>query len=350
MPVDMKTIAERVGVSKTTVHRALNNVGRISPETREKIIKVAAELDYKPNNLARGLRSQKSITIGLVVIGLTNSFYATILEGVENIATETGYSVLIARTTGSVKREVKHLDLLREKRVDGIIIAPAHPVENAAYFERIRETGIPFVFIDRNVPSVESDYVMTDNYLGAYMAGKHLASLGRKKICIAILPGNEMISTSATERLRGLTAALLEAGLEPPAWIGQGMPSQKPQEAFAAVAVEKFLKDGGEVDGVFAINDNTAIGVITGLKHMSLSVPGDVSVVGFDDLDIAPFIQPPLTTVRQPSRQIGEEAVHLLLRRIDNPSISYKHLLLPPELIIRESCGDTAMVKGLKCT
>jgi len=340
MPADMKTIAERVGVSKTTVHRALANAGRISPETRAKILKVAAELDYRPNNLARGLRSQKSATVGLVVIGLTNSFYATILEGVESIATESGYSVLIARSDGSPSREIRHLDVFREKRVDGMIIAPASSTQNIDYYKKLQQNGIPFVFIDRYVPSVDSDYVMTDNFLGAYMAGKHLLKLGRKKIGFGMIPGSEMTSTSVTERLRGLTAALTEAGLGPPIMIGEGVPSMRPQESFAVAAVKKFLQDGGEVDGILGGNDDTAIGIIKGLKEMGVAVPDDVSVIGFDDLDIAPYIQPALTTIRQPARQMGEEALRLLLERMSTESgTHHKHVLLQPELIVRESCG-----------
>lgn len=340
MSADMKTIAERVGVSKTTVHRALANVGRISPETRERILKVAAELDYRPNNLARGLRSQKSATIGLVVIGLTNSFYSTILEGVESIATETGYSVLIARTLGNPILEINHLNLLREKRVDGMIIAPAHPTQNIDYYRKLRDNGIPFVFIDRYVPAIESDYVVTDGFRGAYLAGRHLIGLGRRRIGFGCLPGSEMMSTAVQERLRGLTAALEEAGLDKPALVGHGMPAISPQESFSAAAIRAYLEGGGKVDSILGGNDDTAIGVIKGLAEMGISVPDEVSVVGFDDLEIAPYIQPALTTIRQPTRKLGEEAVRLLFERIDaNATGDHKHLLLVPELIVRESCG-----------
>ncbi len=340
MAADMKTIAERVGVSKTTVHRALANAGRISPATREKILRVAAELDYRPNNLARGLRSQRSATIGVVVIGLTNSFYATVLEGIESVATDSGYSVLLARTLGSPSRELRHLDVLREKRVDGIILAPAHPEQNADYYRKLKANGMPFVLIDRHVPTVDTDYVTTDNFMGGYMAGRHLVSLGRRKIGFGRVPGSEMMSTSVIDRLRGLTAALDEAGLEPPAILGEGVPPFSPQESFAATSVRKFFEDGGIVDGILGANDDTAIGMIKGLTEMGLAVPGDVSVIGFDDLEIAPYVQPALTTVRQPAMRMGEESLRVLMERISaEPLDGYKHLLLQPELIIRESCG-----------
>lgn len=340
MPADMKAIAERVGVSKTTVHRALANVGRISPETREKILKVAAELDYRPNNLARGLRSQKSATIGFVVIGLTNSFYSTILEGVESVATDSGYSILVARSGARPSRELQHLNVLREKRVDGIIVAPSHPTQNTDYYQKLRDDGVPFVFIDRFMPSVEADYVLTDNCMGGYLAGRHLVSLGRRRIGFGTLPGNEMLATSVRERLRGLVAALDEAGIGPPIMLDEDLPESQPQEFFAAAAVERFLQNGGTLDGVFGCNDNTAIGVMTGLSRAGLRVPEDVSVVGFDDLDIAPYVRPALTTIRQPARRLGEEAMRLLLEKMSSSGpVSCKHILLPPQLVVRESCG-----------
>lgn len=340
MTADMKTIAERVGVSKTTVHRALANAGRISPTTREKILRVAEELDYRPNNLARGLRSQKSATIAVVVIGFTNSYYSTVLEGVETAATDNGYSVLIARTLGSPSRELRQLDVLREKRVDGIILAPAHPEQNVTYYRKLQQNGLPFVLIDRYIPTVDSDYVTTDNFLGGYLAGKHLVGLGRTKIGFGRVPGSEMKSTSVIDRLRGLTAALAEADLAPPVILGEGIPDITPQESFAASSVQAFLEGGGVVDGVLSANDDTAIGTIKGFKEMGLRVPEDVSVVGFDDLDISPYVQPALTTIRQPARRMGEEAFVLLLERMseERPS-GYKHLLLQPELVVRESCG-----------
>ena len=210
----MKTIARRVGVSKTTVHRALSNVGGINHETRERILKVAAELDYTPNNLARGLRSHKSATIGFVVTGLTNSFYSSILEGVESVSTHAGYSILVAGTAGKPSAEVQHLNVLREQRVDGMIIAPAHSKANVGYYDKLLKTGIPFVFMDRFIPEVDADYVVTDNFAGGYMAAKHLIGLGKRRIGFGTTPGPEMMAASSSERLRGAETALEEAGLQ----------------------------------------------------------------------------------------------------------------------------------------
>lgn len=347
MAADMKTIAERVGVSKTTVHRALSNSGRISEETRERIIRVARELDYRPNNLARGLRSQKSATIGVIAIGLTNSFYSTILDGIQDAAIDSGYSILLACSDGRPSRELMHLNVLREKRVDGIIIAPAHPKDNLHYFQKLKQSGLPFVFIDRYMPDIDADYVMTDNFAGGYAAGKHLVSQGRKRIGFGCVSQGEMNATSVKERLRGLQTALEEEGAEFAGLIGRGMPNLRPQEAFAAASVEGFIRAGNRVDAILATNDNIAIGLITGVKNMKLKVPDDIAIMGFDDLDIAQFVRPALTTIRQPSRKIGEEAMRLLTDRIsasqDMPS---KHLLLPPELVIRESCGANKPEEG----
>lgn len=340
MPVDMQTIAKMVGVSRTTVHRALSRSGRISEETRRKILDVARQLDYRPNNLARGLRSQKSATIGIIVTGL-NTFYSTILGGAEDLAAENGYSILLARSGGSPAREVEDLDVLREKRVDGIIVAPAHPVRSAPYFKKLLDTGPPFVFIDREVEGIPADSVSTDNFTGGLIVGRHLISIGRTKIAFGCVEDTEMEATSIRERLRGLNAALDEAGLPLVAMIGAGMSAAGSRAAFASAAIESFIRDGGKADAIFAANDATAIGILVKLQRMGIAVPDDVALVGFDGLDISCYVRPALTTVKQPTRQMGEEAVRLLLERIsaDNGERYSKRILLPPELVVRESCG-----------
>ena len=340
MPADMKTIAESVGVSKTTVHRALSNSGRISEETRQKILKVARELDYRPNNLARGLRSRKSATIGFVALGLS-TFYASILEGAEGLAADSGYSILIARSGGSPIREMKHLDVLREKRVDGILVAPSHPKTAAEYYRKLLDTGPPFVFIDRDMPGTEADCVMTDNFSGGLLAGRHLVSLGRSRIVFGCVFEHEMQSTSVKERLRGFRAALAEAGMPVVAMVGEGRPGGGSQAGFAAAAMAEYVRGGGKLDAVFAGNDAAAVGIMNGLRVVGLNVPDDVAVVGFDGLDIASYVRPSLTSIKQPTKQMGAEAMRLLLESMSESdgARQRKRILLAPELVIRESCG-----------
>jgi len=342
MSVDMRTIAAHVGVSRTTVHRALTNTGRISEDTRRKILQAARELGYLPNDLARGLRSRRSAVIGYATPGMS-PFQASVLAGVEDVADRNGYSILIACSWLNQEREIRGLDTLREKRVDGIIACPAHPQVNADYYRRLLDTGPPFVFIDREMPGVETDCVTTDNYTGGLLAGRHLVSLGRKKMVFGCVPGTEMQATSVTERLRGFRAALVEAGLPLVAMIGEGRAKRVNLRAHAAVAMAEYLQDGRELDAVFAVNDGVASGMMCALRRTGLKVPDDVSVVGFDGLEVALHSWPPLTTIKQPTAQMGREAMRLLLERIsvEGAARSRERIVLTPKLVIAGSCGST---------
>ena len=332
--------AETVGVSKTTVHRALSNSGRISEDTRQKILKAARDLDYRPNNLARGLRSRKSATVGFIVTGL-NTFYSSILEGAEELAVESGYSILLARSGGDPEREMMNLDILREKRVDGILVAPSHSRAGADYYRKLLDTGPPFVFFDRDLPGTEADCVMTDNFTGGLMAGRHLVSVGRTNIAFGCVSDIEMQSTSVKERLRGFRTALAEAGLSVGAMVGESRQGGGSHALFAAGAMVDYVQGGGKLDAVFAANDAAAVGIMTGLRRVGLVVPDDVAVVGFDGLGIASYLRPSLTTVRQPTKQMGMEAMRLLQESMteSNGARHRKRILLAPQLVVRESCG-----------
>ncbi len=337
MAADIKSIAKILGVSTTTVSRALTDKGRISPKTREKVKQLAKKLDYRPNALARGLQARKSASIGVLIIDTAGSFYPKILAGIDRIAEHREYSVLLAFSGGSSEREIKRIELFREKQVDGLIIAPSDPSENVEYYRQLAAADIPFVLIDRYFPALETDCVATDNFKGGYLAGKHLASIGRKKLGFVTNISTERSNTAVVERLAGFKAAISEWGLEGPEVIGENIPDILPQEEFARQAMHKFLLSGKEIDGVFATNDYIALGVRTALWESGKKVPEDVSLVGFDDIELAPFMNPPLTTLRQKSYDIGEQAVALLFERIGSKTEgrTAKKILIRPELIIR---------------
>jgi len=341
MPIDMQTIANMLGISKTTVHRALTNSGRISPQTKARIIELAQQLDYHPNNLARGLRRQKSATIGVLAVGIAYSFYAGILDGVEEVAASEGYNVLLACSHGLPDREIEQLNMMREKRVDGMIIAPSTPTENLDYYRRMIDAQVPFVLIDRYLPDLDTHYVTTDNFRGGYIAGEHLISLGRRKLGFVTTTSNERSATSVIGRAAGLAAAALDHKLPPVEIIGEDTPDIDCSEEFARRAVLRFVQSGRMVDGILAVNDPLAIGAIFGFREAGLRVPEDVAVVGYDDLLVAPYVQPPLTSVRQQKKRIGEEAARLLFQMINGNLYGQSpvHVLLSPELVIRESCG-----------
>ncbi|MGC8783920.1 MAG: LacI family DNA-binding transcriptional regulator [Armatimonadota bacterium] len=337
---DMDAIAQAVGVSKTTVFRALHNKGRIHPETRERILRVARELGYRPNLVARSLRLQKTSTIGLVAIGLTGWFYSHILEGVDEVAQTNEYGVLIACSYGYPEKEIRLIQMLLDKRVDGLIVAPADPEENRDFYEKLLAWQVPIVLIDRYIPGLPIDFVTTDNELGGYIATKHLLDLGRRRIVFVSTASRERRATSVVGRFAGYRRALGELGIHEVVELGPGVPDTLPEEEYAFETVSHYLQQGGQLDGAFAVNDDIAYGAIRALQAHGLRVPEDVAVIGFDNQDTSAFVSPPLTTVAQPMREIGRQAASLLLERIHRErSVPQQRVLLAPQLVVRQSCG-----------
>ena len=339
---DMEAIAKALGVSKTTVHYALRNKGRVSEATRKRVLKVAAEMGYRPNLLARSLRTQRTDTVGVVLVTLTSSYHAHLLEGIDGIAQAFEHSILVACSYRSAAKERQLVEVLLEKGVDGLIVAPADPDENADYYRRLVEDGVHLVFVDRYIPGVNVDSVSTDNLTGAYRAVEHLAALGRKRIAVLTTISGERRSTSVEARIAGCARALQEAGLEPAIVLGPDVPDKLPEEEFAYDSVREHLRSSRKrFDAVFAMHDGLAYGAIEAILESGLRVPEDVAVVGFDDQDPSAYIHPPLTTVRQPARSSGEEAVRILFRRLRDPEMPppRQRVSLEPELIVRKSCG-----------
>jgi len=337
---DMDTIARVVGVSKTTVFRALHNKGRIHPDTRERILHVARELGYRPNLVARSLRLQKTSTVGVVAIGLTGWFYSHVLEGVDEVAQASEHGVLIACSYGYPEKERRLIQMLLDKRVDGLVVAPADPEENKPFYEELLAMQIPVVLIDRYIPGLPLDFVATDNELGGYLATKHLLALGRRRIAFVSTASRERRATSVVGRFSGYRRALAEHGIDEVAELGPGVPDILPEEEYAYTTVSRYLEQGGQLDAAFAVNDDIAYGAIRALQAHGLRVPEDVAVVGFDNQDTSAFISPPLTTVAQPMREIGKQAMCLLLERIlKGMSAPVQQQLLTPTLVIRQSCG-----------
>lgn len=337
---DMDTIARQVGVSKTTVYRALHNTGRIHPLTREKILETARRLGYRPNLVARSLRTQRTATIGVVTVGLTGWFYAHILEGIDRVAYPKEHGVLVARSDGFPERERRVIEMLVDKRVDGLIVAPADPIENNDLFQQLIEMQIPLMFIDRYAQGLPVSFVGTNNEEGGYIATKHLLNCGRRRIAFLSTASRERRATSVVQRFNGYLRALREVEGTEPLEIGPGTPDTLPEEQYAYNALTQFLEQGGTLDGVFAVNDDIAYGAMRAIQTHGLRIPQDVSVVGFDNQDTSAYVSPLLTTVAQPMTEIGEQAAQLLFEQIEQKGdVPAKHVLLTPTLVIRESCG-----------
>ena len=339
--VDMDAIAKELGCSKTTVHYALRNTGRVSDGMRQRVLEAAEGLGYRPNLIARSLRAQRSATLGVVVIGLASSYYAHVLEGIDTVAQQHEHSMLLVCSYGDPVKEREHIRLLLDKGVDGLIVMPADPEANSEFYSRLTDEGTQFVFVDRHVPGMNADSVATDNLMGGYLAGRHLVQSGRERVLVVTTTSRERRSTSVQARLNGCNQALQEAGLDTALVLGPNVPDRFPDEQFAYQAVREHLLagGGGGFDGVFAVHDGLAYGTIEALTEANLRVPEDVSVVGFDDQDPSAYFHPPLTTIRQPTREIGGEAVRLLFRRLEegDAPLPRQRLSLEPALVVRKS-------------
>ena len=325
----IREVAESAGVSYATVSHVINNTRLVSPETRERVLAAMDALNYRPNALARSLRQGKTNTLGLVLPDSANPFFAEISRSIEDEAFKKGYSVFLCNTELDTQRELFYVDVLSKKQVDGIVFVAAG--DQADSLEFLVGRNMPVVMIDREVPSVEVDAVLTDNQLGGYLATRHLLELGHQRI--ACISGPSSITPSA-ERMIGYRKALEEAGLP----YDEKLILRGDYHAQSGMEItHSILKMNPRPTAIFALNDLMALGALRAAAEDGCTVPGDLAVVGYDDLEIARFTNPPLTTIAQPKKEIGVKAIELLVDRISRKDRSPTRLVLPPELIVRRS-------------
>jgi LacI family transcriptional regulator len=330
MGATIRDIAKAANVSTNTVSRALNGKSDIKKETRERILAVARELDYVPNMLARSLLHRRSGTIGVVVTDNSNPFYARLLRGIEDCTTSKGYNIILCNSDENVEREAAALRTLKEKRVDGILITPASTGNDLS--ATLTRSGVPFVLLNRTTEDAGVDYVKTDNIHGARLAMERLLSLGRRKLCY--LGGPTRIS-SAVERLQGCRDAIRDAGLVPETLIVVET-NLRMEDGYAAM--RGLLAHGATPDGLFAFSDIIAVGAMKAIREAGLSVPKDIAVVGYDDIEIASFLEVGLTTVHQERYELGWKAAEILIQRLADPDGHQpQHFVSTPELILRDS-------------
>ena len=330
MATTIKDIARAANVSINTVSRALNNKGDVKKETRERILAVARELDYVPNLLARSLLHRRTRTIGVVVTDSANPFYAQLLRGVEDCTASGGYNIILCNSDEKPEREAAALAILKEKRVDGLLITPAST--SGSFLASLERYDLPLVLVNRSTDDAEVDYVKTDNVHGARLAIGRLLSRGRRRLCY--LGGPPRIS-SAVERLQGCQDAVREARL--------------PEESLRVVETALHMEDGylrmkgileqqERPDGVFAYSDIIAIGAMKAIREAGLRVPADIAVVGYDDIEIASYLEISLTTIRQKRYELGWKSAELLISRLtEGEKHRPQHVVFAPELVVRDS-------------
>jgi len=347
MKATIYDIARKAGVSTATVSKVLNNTGRIGEKTRKRILEISRELNYQPNVLASALTGKKTYTIGLLIPDLVNPFFAELARNVEDRAHERGFSVMICNTDNDMQKEVKYAQLLRQKSVDGIIVATG--VRNDALLKELIDQKVPVALAARDMSVLAASTVLVDDFAGGYSAASHLLELGHRKI--AVIAENLNIPSSK-ERVRGVRCSLEEAGVmfDESLVVQSDFSVSAGKEA--AMSLLQRNKDGttGNVNGkgdgrptaIFACNDVLAIGALQAARNLGIRVPEELSVVGFDNTYLARITDPALTTVAQPIQAMGHQVVDLIAQEIDQANVVKQRVILLPELIVRQS---TARVK-----
>jgi DNA-binding LacI/PurR family transcriptional regulator len=328
--LSIKDVAKAARVSHPTVSRALRNSRLVKPETAERIQRIAREMGYRPSAVARNLVTRRTETIGVVVTNIADPFVAGVVAGIEDVANQRGYSVFLANANADPEREVKVVQSFHERRVDGIVVTASRV--GALYIPMLARMKVPIVLIDNQHPGEFVHSVMIDNVPASRHATQHLIELGHRRIAYL---GDQFGFQSDIDRFSGYRQALQRADLPfLPELVVHGNGSA--DGGIRAMNTLLALKQ--RPTAVFCYNDMSALGALRALYDNGLSVAEDLSLVGFDDLPIASYMFPRLTTVRQPKEQMGQMAMESLLKILDGTSAK-TNIDVEGELIVRDSSG-----------
>jgi len=327
-PTSIKDIARIANVSCSTVSRALQRSSLISSRTTEKIQRIAQESGYRASAIARGLVTQRTKTIGVVVTSIADPFVSEVVNGIEECGNDHGYSVFLGNSNADPDRERKVVHSFAERRVDGIVVTSSRV--GALYIPLLSEMKVPIVLVNNQHPGEFVHSVMIDNVQGSLEATNHLIQLGHRRISYV---GDRFGHQSDTERLAGYRAALERADLP---FLPELVIHGDGRSEGGMAAVETLLRLANPPTAIFCYNDMTALGALRRIHVSGLCVPDDISVVGFDDLFIASYTYPPITTVRQPMRRMGTLAMESLLELMSGRD-SAVAIKVPAKLIVRNS-------------
>lgn len=325
-------VAARAGVSLGTVSNVLNRPDRVAPATRDRVMQAIRELGFVRNEAARQLRAGRSRTIGLVVLDVANPFFTDLARGVETTAGKAGLSVVLCNSNDDVDRECHYLSLLQEQRAFGILITPVASTQPA--IEAVRRTGTPVVLVDRGSNRNQCSVSVNDK-IGGELAAAHLIAQGHRRIAFV---GGPLSLNQVTERLAGARDAVRAAGLGDDTIMVIETPRLDVAAGRATGAQLAELPANTRPSAVLCANDLLALGVLQDCTQRRWSVPGDLAIVGYDDIDFASAAAVPLTSVRQPRAQLGQAAMDLLLEEANDPTVHrHRQVVFEPELIVRES-------------
>jgi len=327
--VTIKDIARELGISPSTVSRALKDHPDISAETKKTVNQLATKLNYQPNTVALNLRQSKTNTIGVIIPEIVHFFFSTIISGIEDVAYRAGYNVILAQSNESQAREITDLKALFNSRVDGMLMSLSRGTTNFDHIESIIAKGVPFVFFDRVYNNPRLSKVIVDDFAGAKEATLHLIAQGCKRIAHIEGPPNLDIST---QRLEGYKEALKEHNIKFLDELIAVCPSGTIEEG--KVATDQLLSLKKRPDAIFATNDPAAMGAMQSIKEKGLKIPDDIAVVGFSNWFFSSLMEPPLSSVDQPGFEMGQEAAKLLIRQIEKKDKDKMETEIPSEIKI----------------
>ncbi len=328
--VTIKDVAKVAGVSYTTVSRALAGSPDIGESTRARIARIAGEMGYSANVIARSLVAKETKTIGLIVSNIRSAFTSEIAYYIEEMAWSHGYTTMLCNSGAIPEKEEEIYKLLVAKQLDGIIMMPSH----AYVYDRILPymNVAPTVFINENLQDKSEDYVTVDDYKGAFMGTEYLYSIGHRKI---VYLGRRSTKVSRQLRMQGYIDACETYGLAP-RYIDYRVMESSAQNGYI-LAKELFAQDR-DYTAVFACTDSLAMGVIQAADELNISIPEELSLLGFDNIAFSNLPKIKLTTIEQPKQAMAAEAVTMLMEKIQYPAMTHMHKSIAPSLIIRESC------------
>jgi LacI family transcriptional regulator len=328
----IQDIAQELGLSAMTVSRALNHHPDVKTETRQKILALAAERRYRPNRWARSLVTRKSEIIGVVIPDISHSFFSEITRGIQDVIEQRGYNLMLCHSHGDAHRELQEIDMLVGSRAEGLIVASEQPSDAPEPFVELEQQGVPFVLIDRYFSGYDCAHVVVDDVLVAELATEHLIALGHRRIAHILGPN----VTSSLLRADGFRATMEKHQLAvKPEWIV----SSDFQKQGGYKAMQALLESSERPTAVFASNDPGAIGAIAACRDAGLDVPGDISIVGAGCIEGSYHPNPFVTTVDWPRTELGHQAAEMLLRLVGGERFEQRHVVLKPELRIRQSAG-----------
>jgi LacI family transcriptional regulator len=341
---NMKRIAELAGVSLGTVSHVLNGTARVREPLRERVLNAVHETGYQPSQLARGLRRDKTNILAMIVPDILNPFFPGVVRGAEDVAFANGFRLVLCNTDNDHKKELVHLNALQTYLPSGLIVIPSDFSDLTAQAESYRKSGAAVVCVDRLPRNWAGDSVTSDNAVGAFNATSYLIDLGHRRLAVITGP---LHLTNSQDRLKGFKRAVRQAGLEiAPAYAQEATFDRAGGYAKTKILLRLLPRP----TAILACNDMIALGALMAVREEKLNCPDDISIIGFDGLDVTETTTPQLSSVYQSSYQLGAEAVQLALDRFADTSSPVRHIVLKTELKIRESVAPPPKLESANGT